>query len=68
MIGRKGYVLFPYSLPGPRTNSWRVLDADGNYLPTAGGTYFAAVFLQQLRSEQEVLHVKLVSIQKVYSS
>ncbi|CAE7278670.1 unnamed protein product [Symbiodinium natans] len=32
--------------PFGRTNSWRVLDADGNFLPTAGGTYYAAVFLQ----------------------
>ncbi|CAE8682933.1 unnamed protein product [Polarella glacialis] len=32
--------------PHGATNSWRILDADGNQLPTSGAMYYAAVFLQ----------------------
>ncbi|CAE8583389.1 unnamed protein product [Polarella glacialis] len=32
--------------PYGATNSWRILDADGNQLPTSGAMYYAAVFLQ----------------------
>ena len=33
--------------PYGRTNSWRVLDADNNVMPTAGAVYHVAVFLQK---------------------
>ncbi|CAE8679380.1 unnamed protein product [Polarella glacialis] len=32
--------------PYGATNSWLILDADGNQLPTSGAMYYAAVFLQ----------------------
>lgn len=32
--------------PYGATNSWRVLDADNNVIPTAGETYHVAVWLQ----------------------
>jgi hypothetical protein len=38
----------PSRLPGA-THSWRVLDAGGNQLPTAGATYHVAVYLQVSR-------------------
>lgn len=33
--------------PYGRTNSWRVLDADGNVIPVAGARYHVAVWLQE---------------------
>jgi len=33
--------------PFSRTNSWRLLDADGNIIPQNGGTYYVSVWLQQ---------------------